>query len=120
MFTTIIRLGLALGAAASLTLSAAGHACAADASLDFKIFCARCHGDGGHGDGPDGSTLSTKPQDFTDCAAMGKLTDDVIFNAIKGGGSSVGLPADMPSWGEGLNDDQIKGLVQYVRSFCKK
>jgi mono/diheme cytochrome c family protein len=51
---------------------------------------------------------------------MGKLTDEIIFNAIKGGGSSVGMPADMPAWGEGLNDEQIKGLVQYVRSFCKK
>jgi cytochrome c553 len=120
LFTRIILFCLALGAAASLMLSAAGSACAADTSMDYKIFCARCHGDDGHGDGPDGSTLSTKPQDFADCAAMGKLTDDVIFKAIKGGGSSVGLPADMPSWGEGLSDEQIKGLVQYVRHFCKK
>jgi cytochrome c553 len=120
LLTRIMLLCLALGMAAGTMLSDRGRAYAADASLDYKIFCARCHGDGGHGDGPDGSTLSTKPQDFTDCAAMGKLTDDVIFNAIKGGGSSVGMPADMPSWGEGLNDDQIKALVQYVRSFCKK
>jgi mono/diheme cytochrome c family protein len=106
--------------AAGPTLSGGGRAYAADASLDFKIFCARCHGEAGKGDGPDGATLATKPQNFTDCAPMGKLTDDVIFNAIKGGGSSVGLPADMPAWGEGLNDDQIKALVQYLRSFCKK
>jgi len=112
--------GLAIGTAAALGITAASRAGAADATMDYKIFCARCHGDGGHGDGPDGSTLSTKPQDFTDCAAMGKLTDEIIFNAIKGGGSSVGMPADMPAWGEGLNDDQIKALVQYVRSFCKK
>lgn len=120
MFTRIMLLCLALGTAAGLILSAAGRAYSEDASLNFKIYCARCHGDTGHGDGLDGSTLSTKPQDFTDCAAMSKLTDNVIFNAIKGGGSSVGLPAEMPAWGEGLSDDQIKGLVQYVRSFCKK
>jgi mono/diheme cytochrome c family protein len=121
LFTRIIPLCLALGAAAGLMFSAAGRAQAADAALDYKIYCARCHGEDGHGDGPDGATLSTKPQDFADCAAMNKLTDEVIFNAIKGGGSSVGMPADMPAWGEGLNDDQIKGLVQYIRShFCKK
>jgi len=120
LFRRIILLWLALGTTVALTLSTALRASAADPATDFKIFCARCHGEGGHGDGPDGSTLSTKPQDFTDCAAMGKLTDEVIFNAIKGGGSSVGMPADMPSWGEGLSDDQIKALVQYVRGFCKK
>jgi mono/diheme cytochrome c family protein len=112
--------GLVIGTAAALGAAMASRAGAADAVTDYKIFCARCHGDAGHGDGPDGSTLSTKPQDFTDCAAMSKLTDEVIFNAIKGGGSSVGMPADMPAWGEGLNDDQIKALVQYVRNFCKK
>jgi len=119
LFRRIILLWLALGSTAVLTLSAAPYA-SADPSTDFKIFCARCHGDSGHGDGPDGSTLSTKPQDFADCPAMSKLSDQTIFNAIKGGGSSVGLPADMPAWGEGLTDDQIKGLVQYVRGFCKK
>ncbi|HTW88393.1 MAG TPA: c-type cytochrome [Candidatus Binataceae bacterium] len=113
-------LSLGLGIAAGLMLSAASRAYAEDASLDFKIYCARCHGESGQGNGPDGVTLHTKPQNFTDCAAMGKLTDKVIFNAIKGGGASVGLPADMPSWGESLSDDQIKALAHYVRGFCKK
>lgn len=119
MSTRIMLLGLVFGTAAGLLLSTA-RPVHADASLDFKIFCARCHGDNGKGDGPDGATLSTKPQDFADCGAMSKLTEQVIFKAIKGGGSSVGLSAEMPAWGEGLSDGQIRALAQYVRSFCKK
>ncbi len=93
---------------------------AQNAALSFKIFCARCHGDDGKGDGPDGASLSTHPQDLRDCAAMKKISDDTMFKAIKGGGASVGLPGDMPPWGQGLSDDQIHGLMTYIRGFCKK
>jgi cytochrome c oxidase cbb3-type subunit III len=92
----------------------------AQAPMAFKIYCARCHGDDGKGDGPAASGLSTKPQDFQDCAAMAKKTDANLFKAIKDGGASVGLPADMPAWGMGLNDDQIHQLIAYIRTFCKK
>jgi hypothetical protein len=33
----------------------------------FQVYCSRCHGDKGQGDGADGATLSPKPRDFTDC-----------------------------------------------------
>lgn len=92
----------------------------AQPAMEFKIFCARCHGTDGGGDGPDGASLSTKPQDFKNCAEMAKLTDDTIFRAIKDGGAAVGKPADMPAWGQAFSDDQIKGLVKYVRTFCHK
>jgi mono/diheme cytochrome c family protein len=51
---------------------------------------------------------------------MAKITDDTMLHAIKDGGGSVGLSSDMPAWNQGLSDDQIKGLVQYIRAFCKK
>ncbi len=87
--------------------------------LRYQMFCATCHGESGKGDGPSGSTLTTKPRDFTDCAAMKKLTDDLIFRAIKDGGASVGLSREMPGWAAEMGDAEIKGLVTYVRSFCK-
>jgi mono/diheme cytochrome c family protein len=30
-----------------------------------------------------------------------------------------GRSNDMPAWGEALTDDQIHGLLAYVRHFCK-
>ncbi|MHB8381722.1 MAG: c-type cytochrome [Candidatus Binataceae bacterium] len=101
--------------------SMAGRAGAADtgqAALEFKIYCAGCHGFTGHGDGPNASTLPTKPQDFANCAVMAKMPDAMLLKAIKGGGASVGLPSTMPAWASGLSDDQIKGLVAYIRGFC--
>ncbi len=87
--------------------------------LRYQMFCATCHGESGKGDGPSGSTLTSKPRDFTDCAGMKKLSNDLIFHAIKDGGASVGLSREMPGWAAEMSDAEVKGLVTYVRSFCK-
>lgn len=93
----------------------------ADSAQDnYTSFCAKCHGPEGHGDGPSASSLATNPQDFANCAAMQKISDDTMFKVIKGGGASAGLPGDMPSWSDGLSDPEIHGLVTFVRTFCKK
>lgn len=90
------------------------------ATLTYKVYCSRCHGDTGHGDGADAATLKTRPRDFTDCAAMSKISDDTMFKAIKEGGAAVGLPEDMPSWAAGLSDDDIRAVMKYVRHLCQK
>lgn len=92
----------------------------AQADVDYKIYCARCHGDEGHGNGSDAATLKTHPRDFTDCTTMAKIPDATMFKAIKESGAAVGLSADMPAWGSGLSDDQIYGLIQYIRNLCRK
>ena len=86
----------------------------------YMVYCAKCHGPGGHGDGANASTLKTRPRNFSDCATMTKISDDTMFKAIKEGGTSVNLPGDMPPWGQAFDDDEIKGLVKYVRAFCKQ
>ena len=85
-----------------------------------QVYCAKCHGPSGHGDGANASTLKTRPRDFADCATMTKISDDTMFKAIKEGGAAVNLPGDMPPWGQAFDDGEIKGLVTYVRAFCKK
>lgn len=100
-----------------------GPACADDdipVATTYQVYCSRCHGDTGHGDGADGATLSPKPFDFADPALMSKLSDATIVKAIKDGGAGVGLSANMPAWGEALDDKKIKALATYVRAFCKK
>ena len=103
-----------------LATSMAGRARAGDAALNYKIFCAGCHGFTGHGDGPNAASLPNKPQDLADCGQMKKMPDAMLVKAIKGGGASVGLPDTMPAWAAGLSDDQIQGLVVYIRGFCPK
>ena len=100
---------------------AASPAAAADlaaAKKNFTMFCTKCHGVEGKGNGPEAGTLSTKPRDFTDCARMKTYTDDTLFKAIKEGGPAVNLSKDMQAWKDGMDDDEIHGLVAYVRTFC--
>ena len=92
----------------------------AAAKQNYDTFCVKCHGPGGKGDGPAAATLSTSPRNFTDCAAMGKISDDTMFNVIKNGGAAAGLSKDMQAWSAGFEDGEIHDLVAYVRTFCKK
>jgi cytochrome c oxidase cbb3-type subunit 3 len=98
----------------SLTLAAE-----AGAAL-FGELCSVCHGVGGKGDGPSAQGLEPKPADFTNCKAMAKDSDDVLFKIIKGGGQSAGRSTVMPAWGDSLSDQQIRELVKLIRGLCKK
>jgi mono/diheme cytochrome c family protein len=93
---------------------------AQEAALLYKIYCAKCHGASGKGDGADAATLETRPRDFRDCRLMATISDDTMVEAIKDGGAAVNLPKDMPAFGVGLSDDQISSLVKYVRAFCRR
>jgi cytochrome c oxidase cbb3-type subunit 3 len=90
----------------------------AAAKKNFVTFCSKCHGVEGKGNGPEAGTLSTKPRDFTECARMKTMTDATLFTAIKEGGPAVNLSKDMQSWKDGMEDDEIRDLVAFVRTFC--
>jgi len=86
----------------------------------YKDLCASCHGTQGKGDGPAAAALNPKPGDFTNCKVMAKESDETLLKIIKGGSQSVARSPMMPAWGGALEDQQIKELVAYIRSFCKK
>ncbi|MGO9800749.1 MAG: c-type cytochrome [Candidatus Binatus sp.] len=90
------------------------------AASNYSDSCADCHGESGKGDGKKSADLKKKPADYTNCAEMSKLTDDYLFNVIKNGGKSANLSKDMADFGKAYDDDEIHGLVAYVRTFCKK
>jgi cytochrome c553 len=92
----------------------------AEAKTNFDTFCAKCHGATGKGDGSGAATLATKPRDFADCARMAKESDDMLFKVIKEGGKASGFSGDMAAWNTAFDDSEIKELVAYVRTFCKK
>jgi cytochrome c oxidase cbb3-type subunit III len=115
--TAALVCAIAMGGAVQRAAAAGDDVSPSD---QYKVYCAKCHGSSGHGDGANASTLKTTPRDFSDCATMTKISDDTMFKAIKEGGSAVSLPGDMPPWGQAFEDGEIKGLVTYVRAFCKK
>lgn len=93
----------------------------ATAQKQFNKYCAKCHGADGRGDGEHAATLNHKPLDWTNCTEMAKLSDADRFKITKFGGQPLhGQRCEMPGMGKALSDDEIRGLVAYIRSFCQQ
>ncbi|MGA9780013.1 MAG: c-type cytochrome [Limisphaerales bacterium] len=106
----IILFAGVIGFAAALAASAA------DPKDNWNTSCTRCHGADGKGQTNMGKRLNCK--DYTDPTVQAALTDDAAFKAIKEGfktsdGKTVMRPAP------NLSDEDIKGLVAYMRTFKK-
>jgi mono/diheme cytochrome c family protein len=77
----------------------------------YKAKCASCHGADGAGATPAGK--ATKARDF--CSdEVKKETDDEWTTIIVKGKNK------MPGYDKKLTDAEIKDLVAYIRSLCKK
>jgi cytochrome c553 len=90
--------------------------CAGDAKALYEKDCAKCHGSDGKGETKMGKKLGAK--DYTDPKVQAALTDEAAFKATKEGlkdkeGKVLMKPA------EGTSDDDITGLVAYMRTFKK-
>jgi cytochrome c oxidase cbb3-type subunit III len=84
-----------------------------DGKANYDKNCVACHGAAGKGDGAAAKMLKPPPQDFA-TALKGKGDAD-IAKVIKEGGKAVGKSASMPPYGTKLSDDQIKGVVDYIK-----
>lgn len=99
---------------ATLALTALS-ASAADAKQTWETTCAKCHGADGKGDTKMGKKLDIK--DLTDAKLQASVKDEEMLKAIKEGvrdGEKLKMKA-----AEGLNDEEMKALVAYVRSLKK-
>jgi len=85
---------------------------AADAKSNWDDNCAKCHGADGKGDTKMGHKLDIK--DFTDAKVQAGFADDEAFSAVKNGLKDKDGKMRMKAI-DGLSDDEIKALVQYVR-----
>jgi cytochrome c553 len=104
----ILMLGIAIMAVSALS------ARAADAKETYEKDCAKCHGKDGKGKTKMGEKYNAK--DYTDAKVQEELKDEAAIKAIKEGykdkeGKQVMKPT------EGLSDEDIKGLVAYMRKF---
>jgi mono/diheme cytochrome c family protein len=77
----------------------------------YQQKCITCHGQSGNGNGPDASTLSTSPKNFTDQAFMAQSSSASLYQAI-----SAGITPDMPAYTGTLNDNERWALTAYLRS----
>ncbi len=101
---------MAIMAVSALTASAA------DAKATYEKDCAKCHGADGKGETRMGKRLGAK--DYTSAKVQDELKDEAACKAIKEGyKDKEGKQVMKPS--EGLSDDEIKGLVGYMRKFKK-
>ena len=101
--------------AAVITVLAAYGAQAQDAKALYAQQCQKCHGEDGKGQTKMGKKLGAK--DYTDPKVQDALKDDAAFKAIKEGLKKDDKTLMKPA--EGVTDDQIKGLIAYMRTFKK-
>jgi len=106
----LLIIATVFGFAAAITASAA------DAKENFEKTCIKCHGAEGKGDTKMGQKLGIK--DYSDAKAQAGFTDAEAFKALKEGLTDSEGKIRMKA-AEGLSDDEIKALVQYVRGFKK-
>ncbi len=84
----------------------------------FMRYCTPCHGENGDGKGYNAQFLPREPRNFTDAEYMSKKSDEDLLNVISGGGMSAGLSFLMPPWGRTLDQEQIRSVISYIRSFA--
>lgn len=76
----------------------------------YKAKCAMCHGADGLGATPAGKAM--KAASFKDPTVV-NATDSQLLAIVKSGKNK------MPAYASKLTDDQIKGVVKYIRSLEK-
>jgi cytochrome c6 len=113
MFCSMIRRVGSVAIVAVAALAFCGVMRAQDAPTLFKSKCATCHGADGGGNTTMGKSLGAKDLASADVQTQtdAQLTDS-ITNGMNGG--------KMPAYKGKLTDNQIKGLVAYIRSLAKK
>ncbi|MGZ7031263.1 MAG: c-type cytochrome [Thermoanaerobaculia bacterium] len=82
----------------------------------FRTYCAGCHGESGQGDGFNSFNLDPHPRDLGDPAFQKSKSNADLADAIRRGGSGVGLSSLMPPWGHTLDARHVDAVVLYVRS----
>lgn len=96
--------------------SAAVSSLAADNKANWDKHCTKCHGADGKGETKMGQKLGIK--DYTSAKVQDELKDEAAVKAIKEGlKDKDGKVLMKPT--EGLSDEEVKGLVTYLRGLKK-
>ncbi len=108
----MIRTGSAVLMLVALVLVVTVPAQAQDGAALYKAKCSVCHADDGSGSGATGKQLGVKDLRSDE---VQKQTDAQLTDTI-----TNGMGKKMPAYKGKITDDQIKGLVAYIRELGKK
>ena len=78
----------------------------------YKNDCAICHGDAGDGKGDIGKDMNLL--DWTNPTTLSSKSDQQLFDAIRKGTDKM-----PPEDGSRAKDNEIRGLVKYIRGMAK-
>ncbi|MBB6253763.1 CopD family protein [Nitrospirillum iridis] len=81
----------------------------------FPGHCARCHGSGGAGDGPDAAKLSIPPADLTAHHLLDHSEGDIFWWLTHGMPDPDGKPV-MPAFASQLTEDDRWALIDYIHT----
>ncbi len=90
----------------------------ADAKETYAKDCAKCHGDQGKGDGATLAKVKGKAMDWTNKAAMSKVSNQDLTKIISEGGGAVGKSKLMPAYKK-MDEKAVKEMVSFIRSMAK-
>ena len=82
----------------------------------YKDKCARCHGPGGLGDGPDADPDVQPEMDLTNPKRAERNPDGVVFYKVWNGRKRP----KMPAFSSELTEDQVWAVVAYTQTLRKK
>jgi cytochrome c5 len=100
------------GAAKSTTPAPDSHA---KAKKLYDLDCALCHGATGDGKTDLGKDMQLTMLDWTDPKSLAGMSDQAIFDAIRKGKGKMPPEDDARA-----KNDEIKGLVAYIRKFARE
>jgi mono/diheme cytochrome c family protein len=115
---------LVLGLLVLFSLAASQAAAQGNSEAGIALYktqnCMECHGDEGKGDGFVLPMLKVKVQmnDWTDKAAMSKLTDEYLAEITVKGGEALGKSEVMLKYDK-FTEQQLKDLVAFIRSLAR-
>lgn len=81
----------------------------------YKVDCAICHGDTGDGKTDLAKSMNLTIGDWTNAATLSGKTDQQLYDMIRKGNDKM-----PPEDSSRAKDDEIKGLVKYIRSFASQ
>lgn len=82
----------------------------------YEHYCQICHGSDAQGDGFNAAMLDPPPRNFADEAFWKQANDESLTAVISRGGKAVGKSVLMPTWGQTLDEQQIRDVAAYLRT----
>jgi mono/diheme cytochrome c family protein len=84
----------------------------------YDRFCVACHGEQGGGDGYNARFLPVRPTAHAAAEYISTRPDDTMYDGIHAGGAVLNRSHFMPAFGQTLGREQIRALVEYIRTLC--